>query len=85
MLQNTLGLVSHLLLVHPSESCSTLVICLTAHHLVDALLAIALSFLTYFCIYGRTTEQLLQRGEASAGPCDDEVFESCGQNFYIVQ
>lgn len=85
MLQNTLVHVSHLLLVHPSDSCSTLIICLTAHHLVDALLAIALSFLTYFCIYGRTTEQLLPCDEAAAGPCDVEVFESCGRNFYIAQ
>lgn len=44
------------MLAHAFDSYSTLIICLTAHHLVDVLLAIALSFLTYFCIYGRTTE-----------------------------
>ncbi len=60
---STLGYVSHLIIVQSLDSSSTLIICLTAHHLVDALLAIAVGFLTYFCKYGRTTEQFLKAVE----------------------
>lgn len=74
------------LLCSSSHACAVfwlLIICLTAHHLVNALLAIALSFLTYFCIYSRTTVHLLQHCEAAA-PSDDEVFKSCDGHFMLL-
>lgn len=46
----------HLFLGQSLDSFSSLIICLTAHDLVDVLLATALRFLTYFCICGRTME-----------------------------
>lgn len=53
-----------------------LFICLTAHHLVDVLLAVALSFLTYFCIYARTTRTCSCSVVVAAAQHYDLVFTS---------